>query len=235
LKYTALYICLIFILASCASERPWYSSGERFKVSDKTKNYFAPSDKEASYPIDSNLYLKLIDNGSSEFCAMVSAFSMSEVKLKRHLPNRCHSQTFYFENCSASILEDTVNIVFKTQNPRRSMASNKIMKVRLFGNDHFTEIIHWGTEKQEIIQRDGSIAIRNAPESEILNTRLKLNKNSYELGDTIIGEIKVTSVQYKGKRKIKVKEEASGKFRAIVGGYDIECNIEETLAHSWLK
>jgi len=115
------------------------------------------------------------------------------------------------------------------------MASNKIMKVRILGNDHNTEIIHWGEEKQEIVQRDGSTIIRKSPASEILSTKLKLNKSTYELGDTIIGEIKVTSVQYKGRRKIKVKEEARGKFRAIVGGYKIDCELNETLAHSWLR
>jgi len=217
------------------SDRPWYTKGEKFQVSSKANNYFAPDDSQVSYPIDSTLYSKLLDNGSSEFCAMVAAFTMSDVKLERQLPNRCHRQMFYFQNCSAYILEDTVNIVFKTQNPRRSMASNKIMKVKLLGNEHHTEIIHWGNEKQEITHRDGSTTIRNSPTSKVINTRLKLNKEYYELGDTIIGEIKVVSIQYKGKRKTKVKEEASGKFRAIVGGFDIDCDINESLAHSWLK
>ncbi len=235
MKYPVLHICLIFLLTSCVSDRSWYTKGERFRVSSKAKSYFTPSDSKTSYPIDSTLYTKLLDNGSSEFCAMMAAFTMSEVKLERLLPNRCHSQMFYFQNCSAFILKDTVNIVFKTQNPRRSMASNKIMKVRLLGNEHHTEIIHWGAEKQVITQTDGSTNIRNAPTSEIINTRLKLNKNFYQFGDTIIGEIKVVSVQYKGKRKTKVKEEASGKFRAIVGGFDIECDISESLAHSWLR
>lgn len=235
MKYTILYILLILLLASCASERPWYAKTERFKVSEKTNNYFAPEDSEVNYPMDSSLYAKLVDNGTSEFCAMVTAFTMSDVKLERFLPNRCHSQIFKFQNCNAFILEDTINLIFKTQNPRRSMASNKIMKVRLLGDEHHTEIIHWGEEKQEITHIDGSTSIRNAPTSEVINTRLKLNKRSYELGDTIIGEIRVVSVQYKGKRKTKVKEEASGKFRAIVGGYNIDCNINESLAHSWLK
>jgi hypothetical protein len=217
------------------ADRPWYEKGERIKVSNKAKNYFSPTDSDINYPIDSSLYTRLIDNGSSEFCAMVTAFTMSDVKMERHLPNRCHNQVFYFQNCNAFILEDTVNIVFKTQNPRRSMASNKIMRVRILGNEHHTDIIHWGDEKQEVVNRDGSISVRNAPKSKVINTRLKLNKNSYELGDTIIGELKVVSVQYKGKRKTKVKEEAFGKFRAIVGGYDIDCNINESLAHSWLK
>lgn len=217
------------------SDRPWYASREEFKVSSKAKSYFSPTDSDVNYPIDSTLYYKLVDQGSSEFCAMVTAFTMSEVKMERFLPNRCHSQVFYFQNCNAFILEDTVNLIFKTQDPRRSMASNKMMKVRLLGNEHHTEIIHWGTEKQEIIHIDGSTSIRNAPSSEVINTRLKLNKSHYELGDTIIGEIKVVSVQYKGKRRTKVKEEVSGKFRAIVGGYDIDCNINEALAHSWLK
>jgi len=223
------------VLASCSSDRPWYARGEKFHVSSKAKSYFAPSKTEASYPIDSTLYTKLLDNGTSEFCAMAAAFTMSDVKLERRLPNRCHKQLFYFQNCKASILEDTVQIVFKTQNLRRSMASNKIIKVRLLGNEHYTEIIHWGEEKQEISHLDGNSTVRNSPTSEIISTRLKLNKNYYELGDTIIGEIKVVSVQYKGKRKTKVKEEASGKFRAIIGGYDLDCNINESLAHSWLK
>ncbi|MEM9545932.1 MAG: hypothetical protein AAGA77_08160 [Bacteroidota bacterium] len=235
MKYTTYYICFILTLASCASEKAWYDQTERFKVSNKTANFFSPNTEESSYPIDSNLYLKLLDSGSSEFCAMISAFTMSEVKMKRDLPNRCHKQMFHFEHCSASILEDTVNIIFRTQNPRKSMASNKIMKVRLLGNDHNTEIIHWGEESQEITHRDGSTSVRKSPTSKIIKTKLKLNQKAFELGDTIIGEIKVTSVQYKGRRKIKVKEEASGKFRAIVGGYNLDCNLNESLAHSWLK
>lgn len=217
------------------SDRPWHAKTERFKVSDKAKNYFSPDDSDINYPLDSSLYVRLLDNGTSELCAKVTAFTMSDVQLERFLPNRCHSQLFNFQNCNAFILEDTVHIIFKTQNPRRSMASNKIMKVRLLGNEHHTEIIHWGEEKQEITHIDGSTSIRNAPRSEVINTRLKLNKRNYELGDTIIGELKVASVQYKGKRKIKVKEEASGKFRAIVGGINLDCEINESLAHSWLK
>ena len=216
-------------------DRPWYEQGERINVSSNAKNYFSPTDSDVNYPMDSSLYTRLLDNGNSEFCAFVTAFSMSEVQMERHLPNRCHSQVFYLQNCNAFILEDTVNIVFKTQNPRRSIASNKIMKVRILGNEHHTEIIHWGSEKQEIVHIDGSSSIRNAPMSEVIRTRLKLNKNNYELGDTIIGELKVVSVQYKGKRKTKVKEETFGKFRAIVGGYNIDCDINESLAHSWLK
>ena len=63
------------------------------------------------------------------------------------------------------------------------------------------------SEKQEIVHIDGSSSIRNAPMSEVISTRLKLNKTNYELGDTIIGELKVVSVQYKGRRKTKVKED----------------------------
>lgn len=235
MKNCLLYLSVVLLCASCVTDRPWYNEGEKFRVSAKANSYFAPNDSEESYPIDSTLYSKLIDNGSSQFCAMVAAYTMSDVKLERQLPNRCHSQYFNFQNCSAQIHEDTVNIEFRTQNPRRSIASNKIMKVRLFGNEHHTEIIHWGDEKQEITLLDGSTTIENAPTSKVINTRLKLNKPYYELGDTIIGEVKVVSVYYKGKRKTKVKEEVSGKFRAIVGGYDIDCNIDQTLAHSWLR
>jgi len=235
LKHTFIYIIIIIFCTSCVSDRPWYESGERIQVSSKAKSYFAPINSDIGYPIDSTLYSKLVHNGSSEFCARVAAFTMSDVKMKRYLPNRCHKQMFYFENCTASILDDTVHIVFKTQNPRRSMVSNKIIKVRLFEDDHHTEIIHWGSRLQEITHIDGSTSIRNAPTSEILNTRLKLNKKYYSLGDTIIGEIKVASAQYKGKRRIKVKEEVVGKFRAIVGGYNLDCEIDQTLASSWIK
>lgn len=222
-------------MASCASERPWKAHAKKVNVTSMVNTFFAPVGFENSYPLDSSLYHKMLDNGSSEYCAMVNAFTMSDVKLERHLPNRCHSQNFYFENCSVFLVGDTINIVFKTQNLRRSIASNKIMKVKLLENAHHTEIIHWGSEKQEIIHQDGSVVIQNSPESKVLKSSLKLNQGYYELGDTIVGEIKVVSVQYKGKRRIKVKEEASGKFRAIVGGFDIDCEISESLATSWLK
>ena len=235
MKNAFFYISIIVLSASCAADGPWYEKGQQFNVSDKAKSYFSYDESTKNYPIDSSLYVKLVDNGSTEFCAKMAAFSMSDVKMTRYLPNRCHSQTYLFENCEATILDDTVNIVFKTRNIRRSIANNKIMKVRLLGNDHHTEIIHWSSEKQEITRHDGSTIIRNAPTSEISNTRLKLNRKYYELGDTIIGEIKVSSIQYKGKRRSKVKEEISGKFRAIVGGYNLDCEVEEALADSWLK
>lgn len=235
MKYFIVYIIAALFLVSCASDRPWYDKTERFKVSSKAQNYFAPEDSDTHYPIDSNLYLRLLDNGSSEFCAMMSAFTMSDVRLERHLPNRCHKQIYKFESCEVSMLDDTINILFRTQNPRRSMASNKMMKIRLLGSEHHTEIIHWGSELQEITHRDGTTSMRSSPTSEVIKTRLKLNKNSYKLGDTIIGEIKVASIQYKGRRKMKVREEAFGKFRAIVGGYDLECDLDESLAHSWVR
>ena len=109
------------------------------------------------------------------------------------------------------------------------------MKVKLLDNSHQTQIIHWGAEKQEVISRDGSVVIQDAPQSKVLKSSLKLNKNSYELGDTIVGEIKVVSVQYKGRRKVKVKEEVVGKFRTIVGGFSLDCGVNESLATSWLR
>lgn len=185
--------------------------------------------------MDSTLYSKLIESGTSDYCAMVAAFGMSDVELERQLPNRCHSQYFRFENCTASMLEDTLTVTFKTQNLRRSIASNKIINIKILGDDHHTEIIHWGHEYREVTRIDGTKEQRKSPSSEILKTNLKLNRNHYELGDTIIGEIKITSYQQKGRRKTKVKEYTEGRFRAIVGGYGIDCIQEKSLATSWLR
>lgn len=222
-------------MTSCASERSWKASAKKVKVTSKVNTHYAPLGFEQSYPMDSSLYVKMLDNGSSEYCALVNAFTMSDVNLERHLPNRCHSQNYLFQSCNAFLVGDTVNIVFKTNNIRRSAASNKIMNVKLLENSHLTQIIHWGEEKQEIMLRDGSVTIQNAPSSKILKSSLKLNKSHYELGDTIVGEIKVVSVQYKGRRKLKVKEEVFGKFRTIIGGFSIDCDVDKSLATSWLK
>ncbi|MFT4536299.1 MAG: hypothetical protein ACJA1A_002790 [Saprospiraceae bacterium] len=229
----------IFILAifctSCVSEKPWYDEVSSIEVSDKAGNYFAPKGESESFAMDSVLYDKLIESGTSDYCAMVSAFAMSDVELERQLPNRCHSQYYKFRNCTATILEDTLTVSFKTQNLRRSVASNKIINVKILEHDHHAEIIHWGEKQREITRIDGSKEIRESPSSEVINSELKLNKRKYEIGDTIIGEIKITSYQQKGKRKTKVKEYTEGKFRAIIGTYGAECIQEKSLATSWLK
>lgn len=235
LKPFSLVILSTIILSGCVSDRPWYDKTERVNVSSKASNYFAPSESEPDFAMDSTLFDLLIDKGSSEFCAMVSAFAMSDVELERQLPNRCHSQYFSFQNCEASMLEDTLTLVFKTQNPRRSIASNKLIKIKILGNDHYSEIIHWGEDYREVTKIDGSIELKKSPTSEVLNSRLKLNKRNYELGDTIIGEIKLASYQVKGKRKTKIKEFTEGKFRAIISGSGIECGQDKSLATSWLK
>ena len=132
-------------------------------------------------------------------------------------------------------MEDTIVVSFKTQNLRRSIANNKVINVKIHNNDHRAEIIHWGSEYRTVTKLDGSTEDRKSPRSEIMSTKLKLNKNYYEIGDTIIGEIKITSFQQKGRRKTKVKEYTEGKFRAIIGGYGIDCIQEKALANSWLK
>ena len=231
-----IYILIISSLCtSCVSDRPWYDEVARIQVSDKASNYFAPKGENESFAMDSVLYDKLIESGTSDYCAMVSAFAMSDVELERQLPNRCHSQYYKFGNCIATMLEDTLTITFRTQNLRRSVASNKIINVKILGHDHYAEIIHWGKKHREVTRIDGSKEMRMSPSSEIINTKLKLNKRNYEIGDTIIGEIKITSFQQKGRRKTKVKEHTEGKFRAIVGGYGEVCIQEKSLATSWLK
>ena len=136
----------------------WKATAKKVEVTSKVNTHYAPLGFEDSFPMDSSLYTKMLDNGISEYCAMVNAFTMSEVTLERNLPNRCHSQNYYFENCTAVMIGDTLAISFKTHNIRRSVASNKIMKVKLLENSHQTQIIHWGSEKQEITSRDGSIS-----------------------------------------------------------------------------
>ena len=184
------YFFYIFIISifctSCVSDKPWYDEVARTQVSDKASNYFAPKGQSESFAMDSVLYDKLIENGTSVYCAMVSAFAMSDVELERQLPNRCHSQYYKFGNCIATMLEDTVTITFSTQNLRRSVASNKIINIKILGNDHYAEIIHWGQKHREVTRIDGSKELRKSPSSEIVNTRLKLNKRSYAIGDTII-------------------------------------------------
>lgn len=226
---------LVLTIASCATDRSFVNNSERFKVSEVVSNYFSPSLSEQAFAMDSTLYDKLIEKGSSDFCAMVASFSMSDVVLDRQLPNRCHLQRYNFSSCKAEIYDDTVTVIFRTQDLRRSVASNKLLKVKIHENDHTSEIIHWGTAMREITKIDGSREMNYSPSSEIINTKLKLNKKYFEIGDTIIGELKISSYQLKGKRKTKIKEEAFGKFRTIIGGYGLDCDVKESLATSWLK
>ncbi|MGK0315438.1 MAG: hypothetical protein ACI86M_001669 [Saprospiraceae bacterium] len=235
LKYCIYIFFISIFFTSCVSDSPWYEEVARNQVSEKASNYFAPKGQSESFAMDSVLYDKLIESGTSDYCAMISAFAMSDVELERQLPNRCHSQYYKFGNCIATMLEDTVTITFRTQNLRRSIASNKIINVKVLGNDHYAEIIHWGRKYREVSKIDGTKELRKSPTSEIINTKLKLNKRSYSIGDTIIGEIKITSYQQKGRRKTKVKEYSEGKFRAIIGGYGVECIQEKSLATSWIK
>ncbi len=198
-------------------------------------SYFAPLGSSVNYPMDSTFFEILIDNGMSDFCATMTAYSMSDVVQERHLPNRCHSQYYNFKSCRANILDDTVTLVFKTKDVRRSIASNKIIKVKVFNDDHQSEIIHWGAEKQKVTRIDGTIDESRSPMSRIVKSKLKLNQRTYELGDTIIGEIKVISSFKRGRRKIKVHEITTGKFRAIVGGFNLDCIQKKVLASSWLR
>jgi len=235
LKYCINIFIVSIFLTSCLSERPWYKDLNRNQVSTKANNYFAPEGQTESYPMDSLLFDLLIEKGTSNYCAMISAFSMSNVELERQLPNRCHSQYYNFEDCKAKMLEDTVIVTFRTQNLRRSIASNKIVNIKILEDDHHVDIIHWGEEFREVSRIDGTKELRKSPHSEIIDSRLKLNKRHYSLGDTIIGELKITSYQKKGRRKTKVKEYTEGKFRAIVGGYGVDCSQEKSLATSLLK
>ncbi len=231
-----IYIFVISIYCtSCVSDRAWYNEVARIQVSEKASNYFAPKGESESFAMDSVLYDKLIESGTSDFCAMSAAFSMSNVELERQLPNRCHAQYYNFQSCTATLLEDTITVAFRTQNLRRSIASNKLINIKILGDDHHAEIVHWGQEYREVSRIDGSTEIRKSPTSKIIGTKLKLNKSYYELGDTIIGEIKITSYQQRGKRKTKIKEYTEGKFRAILGGHGIDCIQEKSLATSWLK
>lgn len=235
MKYRIYIFVISILLTSCVSDRPWYEEVNRNQVSKKACNYFAPKGQSENYAMDSVLFDKLIENGTSDYCAMVSAFSMSTVELERQLPNRCHSQYYNFQNCTANILEDTIVVTFKTQNCRRSVASNKIINLKILGDDHHMDIIHWGEEYREVSKIDGTKELRKSPLSDIVDSRLKLNQRHYSIGDTIIGELKITSYQKKGRRKTKVKEYTEGKFRAIVGSYGVDCTQEKSLATSWLK
>ncbi len=217
------------------SDRPWHGETSKIRISEKTNHLFAPDAGSESFSMDSILYTRLIENGTSDYCAMTAAFGMSDVTLERTLPNRCHAQFYKFQNCTASILEDTVIVSFSTQNLRRSVANNKIINVKVHNDIHHAEIIHWGEEYRTVTTFDGSQEVRKSPRSEIMNTKLNLNKRYYEIGDTIIGEIKITSFQQKGRRKTKVREYTKGKFRAIIGGYGIDCAQEKALATSWLR
>ena len=217
------------------SDRAWYDNLARIQVSEKANTYFAPPGQSESFAMDSILYNKLIESGTSDYCAMVSAFGMSNVELERQLPNRCHGQYYNFQSCTATLLEDTITISFRTKNIRRSVASNKLINIKILGDDHHAEIVHWGHEYRDVTRIDGSTERRKSPTSEIIGTKLKLNKSYYELGDTIIGEIKITSYQQRGRRKTKIKEYTEGKFRAIIGGHGIDCIQEKALATSWLK
>lgn len=231
---TFIFIIPIFC-ASCVSDKPWYDKVAKNKVSEKANDYFAPKGQSESFAMDSVLYDKLIENGTSDYCAMISAFAMSDVELERQLANRCHSQYYKFGNCIATMLEDTLTITFRTRNFRRSIASNKIINIKILGNDHHAEIIHWGQTYREVTRIDGSKELRKSPSSEIINTKLNLDKRHYAVGDTIIGKIRITSYQQKRRKKTKVKEYTEGKFRAIVGGYGVNCIQEKSLATYWLK
>ncbi len=235
LKYFIYIFTFTIFCTSCVTDKHWYDDVVRNKVSDEASSYFAPKGQSENFAMDSVLYDKLIENGTSDYCAMVSAFAMSDVELERQLPNRCHSQFYEFGNCIASMLEDTVTITFRTKNLRRSIASNKILNIKILESDHHAEIIHWGDSQREVTRIDGSKELRKSPSSEIIQTKLKLNKRNYAIGDTIIGEIKITSYQQKGRRKIKVKEYTEGKFRAIIGRYGVNCIQEKSLATSWIK
>lgn|GEM_PF-4660311 len=226
---------MILTCVQCAPDSPWVKEARKVNVSTKTANYFAPSKDAESYEMDSTLYTKMLEQGNSDFCARAAAFAMSDLELERKLPNRCHSQYYNFGHCTAQITEDTVVLVFKTHNFRRSIASNKLIKVSIVGTNHKVDIVHWGEEYRETEQLDGRITSVKSPTSKIVNSKLKLNQRYYELGDTIIGEVKIVSEQVKGKRKMRIREESKGKFRAIVGGFDLDCTPRKSLATSWLK
>jgi len=225
----------MLLCIQCTPDSPWVKEARKVNVSVNTANYFAPTVDAESYEMDSTLYQKMLEQGNSDFCARATAFAMCDLELERKLPNRCHSQFYNFGHCTAQIQEDTVVLLFKTHNFRRSIASNKLIKVSIAGSDHKVDVVHWGEEYQETELLDGRITTVKSPTSKIINSKLKLNKHYYELGDTIIGEVKIVSEQIKGRRKMRIREESQGKFRAIVGGFDLECTPKKALATSWLK
>lgn len=232
------YFIILFLVTvgtSCVSDRPWYDEMERNEVSSKAAVYFAPTVEAEDYAMDSILYDKLLETGTSEYCALAAAFAMSEVKLERQLPNQCHAQVHKFPMVLAEMDNDTLTLIFRNKNLRRSVASNKQLKIKILDRDHHTQLIHWGTDYREIVRTDGSLVRKPSPSSEIIDTRLKLDKPYYTVGDTIIGEIKMTSHQIRGRRGSKIKEHTEGRFRAIVGAQGVTCELDQALATSWLK
>ena len=118
---------------------------------------------------------------------------------------------------------DTLVLVFETQNPRRSAFSNKFLKLEIINGQYNAKLYHASEEKVTVEHWDGSTSIRKAPMSETKKTKLSLNSQSFEEGETIMGEIEISLVFQRG-RSTKVKEKMTGTFRAIISSPVYDCS-----------
>jgi len=216
-------ILSILVFVSCASEREWQDRSVRFDVKSKACHLFAPSEKEVDYAMDSTFFNKMVESGTGEFCAMLRAFSMSELTMERRIPTKCQSQVYNLTSCEAFMDGDTVKVVFECKDPRRSLRSHKMINLSILDGDHTVEVYHAGGKYIEVENYKGQVETRKSPSSTIIKSRLILNKPNYSIGDTLIGELVFSSFKRRGRRSIKTSEYTEGKFRAIVSGGQMDC------------
>ena len=177
---------------------------------------YADFDVVAQEEYDSIYYQMMIDDGASEHCAMVAAYEMTDIVLKRYLPNRCHSQDFHFRFTEAEMNGELLTLTFATKNRIRSAFSNKLIKVFIMDGTFEAKVIHASSEEIEIEQYDGSISKRRAPTSTTKKVKIDLTSDDHAPGKQICGSINISSVFQRGKKSNHVREEISGTFRAIV-------------------
>lgn len=229
------YGLLIAISSGCATDRVWHEGQTKASYRPEVVQAFAPPATDQHYPLDSNLYVKMVDFGSSDYCAAVTSFSKSDITLERTLPNKCHKQAYRFETVRAHIDSDTVFVHLHTSNPRSRRSAKKMIVLKYYDGQSQTELIHWGSEYQSVTYNEGLTVTEKAPTSSIIKSKILLDKPYYQLGDTLVGEIKFASEQIRGRRGIKIKESTRGVFRTIIGGTDIDCSDKSYIAESRLR
>ncbi|MEE9439046.1 MAG: hypothetical protein V3V14_08610 [Saprospiraceae bacterium] len=229
---------LIFIIFSvfglaCGTTNSWESNSQSCRITSDLDDYFASKVSKVDLPIDITLYQKLKDIGVNQQCALSKAFVISEVVMERQLPSRCDRQYFRFEACKAYLDKDTLFLIFDTHNPRKSLSRNKLIKVKIFESDFVVEVIHWGAYRREKTKYDGTTIVENAPQSKINKTKFMLNQTSFEVGDTLIGEIRINSSKNKKRCKL-INETTAGTFRVIINDINLDCD-HKSLVTSFLK
>ncbi len=188
-------------------------------------------------PNDTTVYKNVLRWKKSEECAKLLSYAKTNVELLRLNKDYTNYRLHQYNSCEANMYNDSIEITINFSSfggGDKIYYESKPIKI-LVNNSNFSVDITHTSDVVSMIKKDGKYVRQPFPKSQIEYAKLSLNKEKYEIGDTIIGNLKVKSIFLKESlRKDKktdqwytVKERsneiAKGNFRAILEDKSKRC------------